>query len=318
MIDIDGIREVLKKCDIYVKENSKNFVCCCPYCGDHKDKHKKGHLYVSKDDNIPVCHCWLCNDSWTISRLLTDLTGDKHTDLIVPVNNKNYVRKSKSKINEFKIPVLNPLEFPLKSLYMRRRTFNKMDIMDIQNLVFDIRDFFRINNLRMGDYVLPFEEEYIQDNMVGFLSKRNSILYCRSISDNVPIKFKKITLQKDIEGLDYYCLDNNNLDSNIVVLSEGNFDILGCYSLDTLNLKNVARAYCAGCTFSYEQLLKSVCLDFGIYKANVYILSDSDKNEYHYRNFIKNTKPFINQLNIYYNSLGKDFGNYPHSPVKVF
>lgn len=318
MIDIDGIRDVLKKCDIYIKENTKNFVCICPYCGDHKDKHKKGHLYVSKDDNIPVCHCWLCNGSWAMTRLLKDLTGNIHSDLIVPVHNKNYVRKQIQKNIELKVPDLNSLDFPLKSLYMKRRTFNKLDLDDIQNLVFDIKEFFRINNLRMSDYVLPFEEEYIQDNMVGFLSKRNTILYCRSISDNVPIKFKKINLQKDVFGLDYYCLDNNNLKSNIVVLAEGNFDILGCYSLDTLNLKDVARVYCAGCTFSYEQLLKSVCMDFGIYKANVYILSDSDKNEYHYKNFIKNTKPFVEKLNIYYNSVGKDFGNYPHVPVKVF
>jgi hypothetical protein len=318
MIDVDGIRDVLKKCNVYVKENTKNFVCSCPYCGDHKDKHKKGHLYVSKNDNIPVCHCWLCNGSWQIQKLLLDLTGDKHSDLIVPVNNQNYVKKTKVHKIEFKIPELDFLSFPLKSLYIKRRTFNKLDYFDIPNLIFDIKEFFRINGLKMSDYMLPFEEEYIQDNMVAFLSKRNTILYCRAISDKVPIKFKKITLRNDVDGLDYYCIDNNNLKSDIVVLSEGNFDILGCYSLDTLELKNKARVYCAGCTFSYEQLLKSVCLDFGIYKANVYILSDSDKNQFHYKNFIHNTKPFIKHLNIYYNSVGKDFGNYPHLPVKLF
>jgi len=319
MIDIDGIRDILKKCDIYVKENSKNFICKCPYCGDHKDKHKQGHCYVSKDDNIPVCHCWLCNNSTTITKLLFDLTGDNHSNLIIVENNKNYVRKNTT-FKEFKVPELNSMDFPLKSLYMRRRTFGKLQLNEIPNLVFDIREFFRINGLNMSDYVHPFEEQHIQDNMVGFLSKRSTILYCRAISDKVQIKFKKIALQQDLDsvGLDYYCIDNQIVNSNILVLSEGNFDILGCYSLDTLNLNDKCRAYCSGCTFSYEELLKSACLDFGIYRADVYVLSDSDKNKYHYKKFLDNIKPYVNSINIYYNSMGKDFGNFPQCAVKLF
>ena len=320
MIDVDGIRDILKKCDIYIKENNKNFICKCPYCGDHKNKAKQGHCYVSKDDNIPVCHCWLCNQSTTISKLLFDLTGDKHSDLIVVENKKNYVKKSRSVIKQLKVPDIDPIAFPLKSLYMKRRTFNKLNCFEIPNLVFDIREFFRINDLKLSDYVHPFEEEHIQNNMVGFLSKRSTILYCRAISDNVHTKFKKIILQPDAElvGLDYYCIDNGFKDSNIVVLSEGNFDILGCYSLDTLNLKDKCRAYCSGCTFSYEELLKSVCVDFGIYRADVYVLSDSDKQKYHYKRFIENSSPYVSSINIYYNSMGKDFGNFPQLAVKLF
>ena len=47
-------------------------------------------------------------------------------------------------------------------------------------------------------------------------------------------------------------------------------------------------------------------------------LSDSDKQQYHYRNFIRNTKSFVNSISIYYNSLAKDFGDYPQKPVKLF
>ena len=134
------------------------------------------------------------------------------------------------------------------------------------------------------------------------------------------IKFRKVSLTGDIENdvLDYYCIDNFIRKSNKLVLSEGNFDIIGCYSLNTLGLRDECRAFCSGCTFSYEELLRSACIDFSLYKPDVVILSDSDKQQYHYRNFIRNTKSFVNSISIYYNSLAKDFGDYPQKPVKLF
>ena len=320
MIDVNGIRDVLKESSIYIKENSKNFICSCPYCGDHRVKSKKGHFYVSKDDNIPVCHCWLCLASPTIKKLLVDLTGSERKDLIVPVNNKNYVKKSKSKKIEYKIPDLEDLSFSNKSLYMKRRTFGRLDITKIPNLIFDIKKFFELNRLDISKFLTSWEQEYLQNTMVGFLSKRNTILYCRAISNNVKTKFKKIVLQEDsvYPGLDYYCIDNYNQNSNLIVLSEGNFDILGCYSLDTLDLKSKCRAYCAGCTFSYEQLLKSASVDFSLYRPDVLILSDADKQKCHYKKFIENVRDITNSIEIYYNSCGKDFGDFPHKAVKLF
>lgn len=319
MIDVNGIREILKQSNIYGSETSKNFICKCIYCGD-KGKNHHYHGYLSKEDNVPFYHCFFCNHSTSISKFLFDLTGSDRKDLIVPVNNKNYVKKNVSKRVEYKIPEIDRLDFPNKSLYMRRRTFGRIDINEIPNLIFDIKEFFRLNNLDIFKYLDGWEQEYIQNTMVGFLSKRNTILYCRAISNDVPRKFKKITLQEDdiYPGLDYYCIDNFKQNSNLIVLSEGNFDILGCYSLNTLDLKDKCRAYCAGCTFSYEQLLKSVCVDFSLYRPDVIILSDADKQKYHYKKFIENTKDFVNSIELYYNSCGKDFGDFPHKAVKLF
>ncbi len=320
MIDVDGIRQILKQSGIYGSETSKNFICKCIYCGD-KGKNHHFHGYLSKEDNVPCFHCFYCNKSTSIPRFLLDLTGDERKDLIVPVNNKNYVKKNIVKKVEYKIPEIDGLEFPAKSLYMRRRTFGKLDVStEIPNLIFDIRAFFDINNIDSDKYLTGFELDYLQNTMIAFLSKRNTMLYCRAVVNDVPIKFKKIELQKDdvYPGLDYYCLDNLIQTSNTVVLSEGNFDILGCYSLDTLGLNNNCRAYCSGCTFSYDQLLRSVCLDFGLYNPDVIILSDSDKQKYHYTKFLNSVKDFTNKIEIYYNSYAKDFGDYPQKPVKLF
>lgn len=320
MIDVDGIRQILKQSNIYGSESSKNFICKCIYCGD-KGKNHHFHGYLSKVDNVPCYHCFYCNKSTSVSKFLFDLTGDEHKDLVVPVNNKNYVKKSTVKKVEYKVPEINSLDFPAKSLYMRRRTFGKLDVTtEIPNLIFDIKEFFNINNLDPFKYLEGWQLEYIQNTMIAFLSKRHTILYCRAVVNDVPTKFKKIELQKDdvYPGLDYYCIDNYIQKSNMVVLSEGNFDILGCYSLDTLGLRDKCRAYCAGCTFSYDQLLRSVCLDFGLYNPDVIVLSDSDKQKCHYMKFLNSAKDFTNKIEIYYNSCAKDFGDYPHKAVKLF
>ena len=38
--------------------------------------------YVSKNEAIPTYHCWLCNESGPITKLLFDLTGSKSKELI--------------------------------------------------------------------------------------------------------------------------------------------------------------------------------------------------------------------------------------------
>jgi len=319
MLDVDELKKVLISSGIFVKDTSKNFICKCPYCGDrHKGGgHEHGHLYVSKNEKVPLIHCFYCNHSSTINKLLLDLTGDIHKDIVdVEYRNKEYVQKKTADLN-YKVPDLNMSDFPLKTLYMKRRTFSKVDVDCIPNLIFDIKEFFRLNGLKIDDFLNPWEQQYYQDCAVGFLSKRNTLLYLRAISNDVPIKFKKVMLKSEISGLDYYSIDNY-VRTNTIVLAEGNFDILGCYGLNTLELRDKARCYNAGCTFSYEELLKSVCIDYSIYRPDVIVLSDCDKNRWNYKNFLKNCEPFMNSCNIYYNCLGKDFGDYPQKAVRLF
>ncbi len=324
MIDVDGIREVFKRCGVYDKENTKNFIIRCPYCGDKSGKfasHKHSHCYVSKVDTIPVFNCFFCQKSGTVKKLLFDLTGDRCDNLIVPVETKrDYETRRIDTKREFKLPDLQTDFYPLKAAYMKKRTFGQLDLEDIPNLIFDIAGFFRLNGLDERNYVTSWELQYMHNSMVGFLSKRQTMLYCRAISQELPIKFKKVELQPDAKdiGLDYYAIDNGHLDSNLVVLSEGNFDILGCRAFNTLSLNDRARVFAAGCTFSYEELLKSVCLDYSIYRADVVILSDSDKSQEKYKYFVKNSEFYVNSMNIYYNQYGKDFGMSPQRAVKLF
>ena len=76
-MNLENLKEILIQSKVLVKDKPKNFQCSCCYCGDHKDPKKRGHLYVSKNEKIPVCHCWYCGHSVPISKLISDLTGDK-------------------------------------------------------------------------------------------------------------------------------------------------------------------------------------------------------------------------------------------------
>ena len=328
MLDVAKMKQVFIDANLFFKETSKNFIIKCPYCGDKKSRngHHHAHCYVSTNENNPVAHCFYCNGSWPITKLLFDITGKTSSEIIQVSQNYGYrttrvIREDSIKTKKYNLPEnLEIDKFGLKAKYMNLRTFNLIDIEKIPNLIFNVNEFFSINgikpNIDLG--LSKWETELLQHNFVVFLSKHHTMLYCRNIVKETKIPFRKIPLQKsNFEHLDYYEIDLKHENSDTVVLSEGNFDILGCYAYNSLKLNNKANVYASGCTFSYGELLKSVCFDRSIYRANVYVLSDNDKKEYHYRNFIKNAVT-AKTINIIYNRYGKDFGMIKQSPTKVF
>lgn len=325
MLNLDAMRDIFKSANLLTDENDKNFIITCPYCGDKSSRsgHKHSHCYVSKNEAIPVAHCWYCNGSWPITKLLFDLTG-KYDESVIKVDHFQKYKPVKARIDSkykiYTLPKMELLNFPLKTEYMRTRTFGKLDIKEIPNLIFDTDEFFKINNIdpEKDLKLSKWEQTLLQHNFVVFLSKHHTMLYARNISKETKIPFRKIPLQKDNLGfLDYYEIDLNHPNSNIVILSEGNFDILGCYAYNTLKLNSKACCYASGCTFSYPELLKSVCFDRSIYSARVYVLSDNDKKEYHYRNFKRNAV-MAQSIDIVYNRYGKDFGMVSQAATKVF
>jgi len=327
-MDIDKLRIILKEHKLYVKDtsNGKNIISICPICGDHPNPSKKGHLYISTDPSIPLAHCFYSSCVSSISELVKKITGDKN--LANEVISKDEEKKSKytnkvlssnkSRTREFNIPELDKVKYKHKSDYLEKRCMNRLKSEDIPNIIFDFKSFFDINKLDLvGDGKVLSMKEYniLCDHHVGFLSKHNTTIYCRSCRDDIWMKFKKLSLQSDnLHLLDYWSIPGGNINSNTVVLSEGNFDILGEYVSDSLNIKDSVRVFASGNSFTYSSLLKSVCFDENLYRCNVIILSDIDKEPKWYIKFKNENSHVIESLQIWGNKNGKDFGTFPIKP----
>ena len=325
-MDLDKLKLILSENKIFVEDKTKNFICKCPYCGDHPDPRKQGHLYVSKNSEIPVAHCWFCTGAWPITKLIKDLTGDRnlYKEVITEEElNTSYQKgkqySAKQRTVKYKVPELSG-DFSAKKMYIRSRTGNKLTAEEVPNLILNFTEFCHMNRLDIvgdGKIVSNQEMNLLQDQFVGFLGANNSILYCRNIDPNSKFKFRKIPLQTDgLLLLDYWKIDVD-MTSSLIVMAEGNFDILSEYGFDSLNLKDKARIYVGGNTFAYSSLLKSVCFDEDLYRADVVILSDSDKPAYWYKKFLKENSHIIKTCKIYMNKNGKDFGVFPPRPSQI-
>jgi hypothetical protein len=129
----------------------------------------------------------------------------------------------------------------------------------------------------------------------------------RNIDESSDFKFFKLFIG-ETRFLDYYKLPGGNINSNHVVIGEGIFDIFGEQTFDYTNLRKNIKLYAAGLSTSYDSLIKSLVFNEGIYRINVSIISDRGVDLRYYKKIKKNNSHIIDQMNIYYNKLEKDFG----------
>ncbi len=321
-MDVAKLQDFLIKKGIFLRPSAdgKNLICICPLCGDHPDDKKKGHLYVATDKN--TCHCFFCNKGFTISNFLTKFSDSK--TIVSEILTKEEIEASRLRKGGIKksvvrscrtltLPDLDYDSFKVKRSYLKTRVNFLQEPAEIPNVIFNMIDFFNTNKIPFSD---PGEPDFLQNKYLGFLTKKHTYLICRSIGDtNIPYYKRKI--QDDpLELLDYYVLPGGNPKSNLIVLSEGIFDLLGEYYTDSLHLKDKATIYASGQGFNYSALLKSICFDYHIFQADIIIISDRDKSLFHYKKFVRENEHVLRSLNIYYNKGKKDFGTFPIEPIK--
>lgn len=327
-MNIVKLKEILVTNKLFVDEKSKNMICVCPYCGDHPDPRKKGHLWISKNPELPIGHCFFCNGAWPIAKIISDITGNKYAinDILTESERNQNTRKSnipkhsKDRYKELKIPVIDS-GFDLKRRYIQKRSNNLFQPEEVPNLIFDFEKFLSSNNLNIvGDdkQVSGKDLSILQQKFIGFLGQHHTILYCRNCDPNDGYKFKKISLQDDnYQLLDYYSINGGNPNSNTIVLSEGAFNIIGECGTDSLKIKDNVKVYASGNGFSLTSLIKSVCIDNSLYQCKVVFLSDNDKQKKDYRRMIVENEHIVEDLQIFYNLTGKDFGTFPLIPVRI-
>jgi len=304
-----------------VKMTSKNFIVPCPWCEYPEDKDHY-HMYISIE--APIFHCFhaSCEQKGNLRKFLRKIQGHDISDTFIDKKALDEAKK-RQKVFEDKevensdifVPKIEQDKFLEKNLYFRKRMkfFNVFTSL-VKGLIFDINKFIDLNQIPVGEKLFRIRD-YLHSNFIGFLTDNNSTVIMRNIDDSHDFRFYKLKIQ-ETNFLDYYKLQGNDFNSNTIVLGEGIFDIFGEHNFDTINIKDKVKLYASSLSANYTALIKSIVFHEQIFRPDVIILSDRGIPKYKYHNLKKYNSHIINSLTVYYNKVGKDFGDTTVFPMK--
>jgi hypothetical protein len=160
-------------------------------------------------------------------------------------------------------------------------------------------------------------KDYLQSSFVGFLTENKSTLICRNIDDTQEFRYYKMKINES-NFLDYYRLRGGNPTSKKIVLAEGIFDIFSEHIYDSLNIKQDIKLYASALSSKYEALIKSIVFHEQVFRPEIIILSDKGITKEYYKKLDKYNDHIIDKIAVYYNKSGKDFNDFPVTPVQWF
>lgn len=277
----------------YITSTSGHRIYRCPFCGDSSNP-KKGHLYVAT--NKPVFRCAKCGESGHFSKLINTF---KIAVILpnVPINTKYKYSGVPSTIIKYTLDEDT-------ERYLESRLGKVIIDPDEANIISN--DEFR--SIWSGSPKYN-KDRAIPDHSANFLTYFKKKVIARLYTDADINRFGRYDTIQLSEGSDVYILNNKRVFSEFfkhrtIVIAEGIFDILNTY----YNLKMFPKdaVYVAALNShigkAYE-IASSVAISF---KPNIVVLADNDKKDMDYVKCLPKT--LWNNVTIYRNKLGKDFG----------
>lgn len=330
MEDITLVLDALEHTHLGKRLSDYKVVVKCPICGEGSKKHDHAHCYVGMINNGPplVYHCFMneCSGVVTPEFLRSLEIYNNELESILNIFNKSYTKNNEverkihriKKIKEnIQIPEIPDNEFnDAKLKYMQCRLAVKFNYQNLQNLkiIFSLEDFLKVNKIEPNMAYKRKLLNILNQDYVGFLSSQNDYIVFRNTKENKNLRYFKYDIFGSIERSNIiYTVPGTQCDifSNSVNLNiaEGPFDALGIYC-HLYKGDKVNNIYAACCGSGYLNAIKYFLKLGFIHNLNVNIYSDSDKNPMYY-NKIKvfdEIPPWVNQINVYYNTLSKDYG----------
>lgn len=325
----DLIQDILENVKpSYYKNKELNVRCV--FCGDSIKNASSAHLSIRidpNDDQPLVFRCLRCESTGIFNgNTLTMIGMYSGTD---STNLERYNRLACKKHGLFVTKKGLNLKLPeleindnvlLKHKYIEDRLGTKIDIEELhQNkVVYDFLGLLKRNHLKKV-YGTPDHIKALQQDHVGFLSAKNDFINFRDISGN----HKRYYIYKILRSLDstgkFYIIPNqiNPFDEGIktINLAEGVFDILGIY-YNLLNKYNHNTLYASINGSGYLNVIKYILEQGLLCDVNINIFSDADRAPDYYKNMVKTLMPFVNDIRLFYNEIGKDYG-VPVNQVKL-
>ena len=302
----------------------------CPFCGDSIKNANSAHLSIriNPDDDQPlVFRCLRCNSTGLFNGTTLSMIGiysGSNSTNIERYNRlsckKHGITSNKKGLN-IKFPKLEINDSVLqKHQYIENRLGTKIDIEDLHSkkIVYDFVGLMKYNNITKlyGDVE---HLKALHNDHVGFLSARNDFINFRDMTG----KHKRYYIYKIMRNIDttgkFYIIPNNidpfNNDIKYINLTEGVFDILGLY-YNIMNKYEYNTVYAAINGSGYLNVIKFILEQGLLCDVNVNIFSDNDRSPDYYKNMIKTLMPFVNDVRLFYNDIGKDYG-VPVNEVKI-
>lgn len=294
----------------------------CPFCGDSVKNASSAHLSIRidpNDDQPLVFRCLRCNTTGIFNG--TTLTMIGHYNNTSGVNIERYNRlsckkhgltMSKKGLN-LKFPKLEITDSILqKHSYIENRLGVKLDVEELysKKIVYDFIGLMRYNKIDKL-YGSADHLKALQNDHVGFLSARNDFINFRDMTGNHK-RYYIYKIKRDLDTTGKFYIIPNKIDpfSNdikTINIAEGVFDILGIY-YNILNKYDYNTVYAAINGSGYLNVIKYILEQGLLCDVNVNIFSDNDRAPDYYRNMIRTISPFVNDVRLFYNSIGKDYG----------
>lgn len=310
----------------YAKYDRKSQVTVrCPFCGDSVKNHTHGHFGVKIDlnrDEPIVFHCFRCDISGLFTPNVMRLLGisDLGTSSALTQYNKKAVKRHAHGFTmdnspvKLKMPEIVLNERTLKKHeYLESRLGVKLDIHEMVNkkVVYSLLNLLKDNEI--NKLTVPQQQAILlQEEYVGFLSARNEYINFRDITNKNKYRYFIYNVLGRLDNTRKFYIMPNKIDiftkDNITInIAEGVFDIFGIYH-HVFDKHDDNTLYTAVCGAGYHSVIKYL-LQMGITcNVDINIFSDSDRPPSFYKQMIKEIDPWINKVNLYYNSKGKDYG----------
>lgn len=328
------IIQALANRGVYFRQvNDVEYRTRCPYCGDSQNNLNTGHLYIriNPDDNFNIVyHCFKCEEAGIMTADVLSALEIDDVDIksgLYTLNktakksdNKNILSGTQNVYFDYKLPDIIPGK---KTEYIEKRLGIKFSINDFKKMkvITSLKDFLILNNIRN----LMFDRSIanmIERDYVGFLSYGNSHILFRDITEKGKFSWIKypITHESKKNRLFYVMAGEFNplsTDKLQINLCEGILDTLSeCYNLG-YDDSNVMHISVSG---KYYDRILLYLIDLGVVGSNVTvnIFADNDAQYNHknnnptdivyFRNLLKRYKHLYGDVNVFYNTLGKDIG----------
>ena len=295
----------------------------CPFCGDSVKNANSAHLSIriNPDDDQPlVFRCLRCNTTGIFNGTTLSMIGvyssinsaniERYNRLSCKKHNLNFNNKKGLNI---KFPKLQINDSVLqKHRYIENRLGTSLDIYELheKKIVYDFVGLLKYNNIEKI-YGSVDSIKALQNDHVGFLSARNDFINFRDMTGNHKRYYiYKINRNIDTTGKFYIIPNNINPFSNdikTINLTEGVFDILGLY-YNIFNKEDHNMVYASINGSGYLNVIKYILEQGLLCDVNINIFSDNDRPPSYYKNMVRTLLPFVNDIRLFYNSIGKDYG----------